>query len=247
MALIGELYSPDVAILPIGDFFTMGPLEAAKAVELLGVKQVVPMHYGTFPLLTGTPQGLRDELAKRGLGDVRRPRDRPGRHHRMTFSLVACDLEAGEWGVSVASKFLAVGAVVPWAQGDVGAVATQSYANVTYGQNGLALLAGGADAQTALDRLVADDAGRDQRQAGIVDATGGSATFTGQRLLRVGRRPHRPVLRRPGQHPRRPGGGRRAGRHLPRHARARWPNACWRPSPPRTPPAATAVDASRRA
>jgi L-ascorbate metabolism protein UlaG (beta-lactamase superfamily) len=70
MALIGELYSPDVAMLPIGDFYTMGPFEAAKAVELLGVKQVIPMHYGTFPLLPGTPAGLRDELAKRGLGDV---------------------------------------------------------------------------------------------------------------------------------------------------------------------------------
>ena len=70
MALIGELYRPDLAMLPIGDFFTMGPMEAAKAVELLGVKHVVPMHYGTFPLLVGTPQGLRDELAKRGLTDV---------------------------------------------------------------------------------------------------------------------------------------------------------------------------------
>jgi uncharacterized Ntn-hydrolase superfamily protein len=97
----------------------------------------------------------------------------------MTFSLVACDLEAGEWGVSVASKFLAVGAVVPWARGDVGAIATQSYANVSYGPDGLALLADGADAQTALDRLVADDPGRDQRQVGIVDAAGGAATFTG--------------------------------------------------------------------
>lgn len=97
----------------------------------------------------------------------------------MTFSLVACDLEAGEWGVSVASKFLAVGAVVPWAQGDVGAIATQSYANVTYGPNGLALLAGGADAQSVLDQLVAGDDDRDQRQVGIVDAHGGSATFTG--------------------------------------------------------------------
>jgi L-ascorbate metabolism protein UlaG (beta-lactamase superfamily) len=57
-------------MLPIGDFFTMGPMEAAKAVELLGVKHVVPMHYGTFPLLVGTPQGLRDELAKRGITDV---------------------------------------------------------------------------------------------------------------------------------------------------------------------------------
>jgi L-ascorbate metabolism protein UlaG (beta-lactamase superfamily) len=70
MALIGELYSPDVAMLPIGDFYTMGPFEAAKAVELIGVKQVIPTHYGTFPLLTGTPDGLREELAKRGLGDV---------------------------------------------------------------------------------------------------------------------------------------------------------------------------------
>jgi uncharacterized Ntn-hydrolase superfamily protein len=97
----------------------------------------------------------------------------------MTFSLVACDLDAGEWGVSVASKFLAVGAVVPWAQGDVGAVATQSYSNVSYGPNGLALLAGGAGAQAVLDQLIADDPGRDQRQVGIVDAQGGAATFTG--------------------------------------------------------------------
>jgi L-ascorbate metabolism protein UlaG (beta-lactamase superfamily) len=70
MALIGELYKPDLAMLPIGDFFTMGPMEAAKAVELLGVKRVLGMHYGTFPILTGTPQGLRDELAKRGLTEV---------------------------------------------------------------------------------------------------------------------------------------------------------------------------------
>lgn len=70
MALIGELYRPDLAMLPIGDFFTMGPMEAAKAVELLGVKHVLGMHYGTFPLLTGTPQALRDELAKRGLTDI---------------------------------------------------------------------------------------------------------------------------------------------------------------------------------
>ena len=70
MALIGELYSPDVALLPIGDFYTMGPYEAAKAVELLGVNQVIPTHFGTFPALVGTPDGLRDELGKRGLGDV---------------------------------------------------------------------------------------------------------------------------------------------------------------------------------
>jgi L-ascorbate metabolism protein UlaG (beta-lactamase superfamily) len=78
MALIGELYSPDVAMLPIGDFFTMGPLEAAKAVELLGVKKIVPMHWGTFPALPGTPDGLREELAKRGLGDVEVLETEPG-------------------------------------------------------------------------------------------------------------------------------------------------------------------------
>lgn len=65
MRLIGELYRPDLAFLPIGDHFTMGPAEAATAVELLGVKKVVPMHYGTFPLLTGTPAALRERLAGR--------------------------------------------------------------------------------------------------------------------------------------------------------------------------------------
>jgi L-ascorbate metabolism protein UlaG (beta-lactamase superfamily) len=70
MALIGELYAPDLAMLPIGDFFTMGPREAAKAVELLGVKHVLGMHYGTFPALSGTPQGLRDELDARGISGV---------------------------------------------------------------------------------------------------------------------------------------------------------------------------------
>ena len=63
MALIGRLYKPDVAILPIGDFFTMGPFEAAEAVRLLGVKKVVPSHYATFPLLTGTPEALRAAAA----------------------------------------------------------------------------------------------------------------------------------------------------------------------------------------
>ncbi len=62
MRLIGELYRPDVAFLPIGDLYTMGPFEAAHAVRLLGVKHVVPMHWGTFPLLTGTPQALREQL-----------------------------------------------------------------------------------------------------------------------------------------------------------------------------------------
>ena len=67
MALIGELYEPDLALLPIGDFYTMGPREAAKACQLLGVPRVIPMHWGTFPALPGTPADLRREIDRRGL------------------------------------------------------------------------------------------------------------------------------------------------------------------------------------
>jgi L-ascorbate metabolism protein UlaG (beta-lactamase superfamily) len=70
MRLIGELYRPEVALLPIGGHFTMGPREAALAVELLGVQHVIPIHYGTFPLLAGTPTQLRAELDARGLTTV---------------------------------------------------------------------------------------------------------------------------------------------------------------------------------
>ncbi len=70
MRLIGELHRPELAILPIGGHYTMDPRAAAMAVELLGVKHVMPIHYGTFPLLAGTPDQLRTELAARGLGDV---------------------------------------------------------------------------------------------------------------------------------------------------------------------------------
>jgi uncharacterized Ntn-hydrolase superfamily protein len=97
----------------------------------------------------------------------------------VTFSLVACDLDARQWGVVVASKFLAVGAVVPWARAEVGAVATQASANVSYGQRGLELLGAGASAEETLDRLTRDDPGRPDRQIGVVDVAGGSATFTG--------------------------------------------------------------------
>jgi uncharacterized Ntn-hydrolase superfamily protein len=97
----------------------------------------------------------------------------------VTFSLVACDREARQWGVVVASKFLAVGAVVPWARAEVGAVATQAFANLTYGPDGLEMLAAGATAQETIDRLTAADAEHEQRQIGVVDAAGGSATFTG--------------------------------------------------------------------
>lgn len=70
MALIRELHRPDLAMLPIGGHYTMGPREAALAVELLGVQHVLPIHYGTFPILAGTPAELRDALAARGLPDV---------------------------------------------------------------------------------------------------------------------------------------------------------------------------------
>ena len=96
-----------------------------------------------------------------------------------TFSLVACDLDRGQWGVAVASKFLAVGSVVPWAEPQAGAVATQSYANPRYGPDGLALLRQGLSAEEVVRRLTEADDGRDQRQLGIVDAAGRGATFTG--------------------------------------------------------------------
>jgi uncharacterized Ntn-hydrolase superfamily protein len=97
----------------------------------------------------------------------------------VTFSLVACDREQRQWGVVVASKFLAVGAIVPWAQAEAGAVATQAFANILYGPDGLALLAAGATAQETIGRLTGADADHQQRQIGVVDATGGSAAFTG--------------------------------------------------------------------
>jgi uncharacterized Ntn-hydrolase superfamily protein len=96
-----------------------------------------------------------------------------------TYSIAACDLEAGQWGVAVQSKFLSVGSVVPWAEPGVGAIATQAYANPRYGPNGLALLRDGKSAQEAVDELTAADDGREQRQLGIVDGKGRAATYTG--------------------------------------------------------------------
>jgi len=96
-----------------------------------------------------------------------------------TYSIAACDLEAGQWGVATQSKFLAVGSVVPWAEPHVGAIATQAYANPRYGPEGLALLRAGSSAARTVAARTAADEGREQRQVGIVDAAGGSATFTG--------------------------------------------------------------------
>jgi uncharacterized Ntn-hydrolase superfamily protein len=97
-----------------------------------------------------------------------------------TYSIVACDLDAGQWGVAVQSKFLAVGSVVPWAEPHVGAIATQSYANPRYGPDGLALLREGRSAEEVVASLTAADEGRAERQVGVVDAHGGAATFTGE-------------------------------------------------------------------
>jgi uncharacterized Ntn-hydrolase superfamily protein len=101
----------------------------------------------------------------------------------MTFSIVAFDPESGDLGVAVASKFPCVGAVVPWAASGVGAVATQSWANTTFGPGGLELMQRGTPAPEALDRVLAGDDGREDRQAGFVDARGGTATFTGSACM----------------------------------------------------------------
>jgi uncharacterized Ntn-hydrolase superfamily protein len=100
-----------------------------------------------------------------------------------TFSIAACDLAAGQWGVATQSKFLAVGSVVPWAEPGIGAIATQAYANPRYGPEGLALLREGVGAEEVVRRLTEADDGRDHRQLGVVDGSGGSATFTGSECM----------------------------------------------------------------
>lgn len=99
----------------------------------------------------------------------------------MTFSIAAWDgnVSPPEWGVAVASKFLAVGAAVPWVRAGAGAIATQALANLAYGPDGLDLLAGGASADEVVERLTAADDGRDDRQLGVVDASGRAATYSG--------------------------------------------------------------------
>jgi uncharacterized Ntn-hydrolase superfamily protein len=97
----------------------------------------------------------------------------------MTFSIVAFNPEEKAWGVAVASKFPAVGAVVPWARAGAGAVATQSFANTSYGPRGLDMMAKGLSAEQTLKKLLEEDAEKDLRQVGLVDEQGRAATFTG--------------------------------------------------------------------
>ncbi|MCL6450266.1 MAG: DUF1028 domain-containing protein [Acetobacteraceae bacterium] len=98
-----------------------------------------------------------------------------------TFSIVARDAQTGDLGVAVQSKFLAVGAVVPWARAGAGAIATQALANTSFGPRGLELLERGAAAAEVVERLVADDPESEHRQVGVVDALGGSSAHTGSR------------------------------------------------------------------
>lgn len=97
----------------------------------------------------------------------------------MTFSIVAYDPREKEWGIAVQSKFLGVGAVVPFAKAGVGAVATQSYANTAYGPQALEWMAQGKSAEEAMELITKDDPDKEMRQAGLIDAAGSAATFTG--------------------------------------------------------------------
>ena len=100
-----------------------------------------------------------------------------------TYSIAACDLEGGQWGVATQSKFLGVGSVVPWAEPQVGAIATQAWANPRYGPDGLALLREGLSPDEVVERLTSADDGRDHRQLGVVDGKGGSASFSGAECM----------------------------------------------------------------
>src|SRR5580765_1462014 len=100
-----------------------------------------------------------------------------------TYSIAACDLDAAQWGVATQSKFLAVGSIVPWAEPGTGAIATQAYANPRYGPDGLALLRTGASADEVVRQLTDADDTRDQRQLGVVDGRGGSASYTGSACM----------------------------------------------------------------
>ncbi len=100
-----------------------------------------------------------------------------------TYSIVAFDRETKAFGVAVQSKFISVGSVVPWAAWDAGAIATQAYANTSYGPVGLEMLRKGRSAREVASALTSGDRGREERQLGIVDRKGESATYTGKRCL----------------------------------------------------------------
>lgn len=123
--------------------------------------------------LLGSCAGARTPVDRTGAGDL-------GDDVPSTFSIAAVDTRTGEIGVAVQSKFIAVGNVVPWARAKVGAVATQAFANTTFGPEGLDLLAKGVAPDDAIAQLIAKDAGRARRQVGLVSAGGAAATYTGE-------------------------------------------------------------------
>jgi uncharacterized Ntn-hydrolase superfamily protein len=121
----------------------------------------------------------RDPVAATADVEPGGPGESPARQPVATFSIVGADTQTGELGVAVASRFFAVGSVVPWARAGVGAIATQSFANTSYGPRGLDYMAGGSNPEAVLRWLLAKDAQGQRRQVGIVSATGQSVTFTG--------------------------------------------------------------------
>ena len=167
-----------------------------------------------------------------------------GRGHS-TYSIVACDLEAAEWGSRCSRSSSRSAPGVPAAEPQVGAIATQALANMRYGPDGLALLREGLSAEEVVARLTKADEGREHRQLGVVDAQGRAATYTGESAS-TGRAASSATAMRPGQHPRLGGDGHGARARPSRRPRgSRSPSGCSRHSAPRRPPEAIAVGNSR--
>ena len=177
-----------------------GELDVDGALVLDGVqdeRELRAAHGDGTPVVirASTAGDVKDALARPEVSAVLVPPDRRDlleldlrrltydaeRRPVATYSIVACDLEAGQWGVAVESKFLAVGSIVPWAEPGVGAIATQAWANPRYGPDGLGMLRSGKSADETMAALTAGDDNREERQVGIVDGNGDGATFTGTR------------------------------------------------------------------
>ena len=248
MGLIGELYTPSIAILPIGDHYTMGPCQAAYAARLIGAPEIVPGHYGTFGLLTGTPEALRDELARIGVSATVHE-VQPGRGRaslRVTFSIVACD-------AARAADGRRGGIEVPGRRRRRAVARGRGRRDRDAGAREHALRAGRPRAPARGRRAPA------RRSTPCWPADPGPRRPPGRHRRRarprrdahraelhgLGGRPHRPRLRRAGQHPHRARRRRRDGRELRVEQRARSPTGCcWR-SRPAMPQAATGAAGSR--
>jgi uncharacterized Ntn-hydrolase superfamily protein len=149
----------------------LGSIHFGDGDSISGVNRI---NQRTFIKRTG--QGLAGlAVAPAALAALAKPKTEPV----ATFSIAGFDPHTGDLGVAVQSKFFAVGSVVPWAKAGVGAIATQSYANVSYGPDGLELLAKGKSARETVETLTSADGNKQRRQLGIVDAKGNSASFTG--------------------------------------------------------------------